>query len=339
MLPWVECPTLTLDMTQPVKRRFQGVPAEAAALGTKLLDTVMAEIPPRAWILADLVRLRTMNRFHAEAVSLAAKVKRGWRDIMLANISYDLVMNFGCSTVVLPTPRGPVVARNMDWFPEDVLAQASYRVCCMRGDEVAFINAGWPGAIGVVTGLSGRGFAVVLNAVQGPRCSRTGYPVLLHLRRVLEDARHFDDAVRMLSEQHLAAPALFTLAGAENHQRVVIERTPRQHALRWPRGDEPLVTTNDYRALYPPETHGGLEIYQTTCSRFDTLCRFFANHRPNQDVDDAALLYILTDERVRQSITAQHILLRPRLKSVRMYVPRELLAVRGHVGVEHSRFL
>src|SRR5207237_1931878 len=118
-----------------------------------------------------------------------------------------------------------------DWWPEDLLAQSSYLVRCSRRGEFAFANAGWPGAIGVVTGLSARGFAVVLNAVIGPEGIRkTGYPVLLHLRRVLEDARDFDDALRLLSEQTLAAPALFTLAGRDNAQRVVLERTPTRHA-------------------------------------------------------------------------------------------------------------
>src|SRR5262249_37922713 len=144
------------------------------------------------------------------------------RDVVLANISYDLVLSaFGCSTVALPTPSGPVVARNMDWWPEDLLAQASYLVRYHRNGVLQYANAGWPGAIGVGTGLSGRGFALVLNAVSGTEGVRkTGYPVLLHLRRVLEDARDFDEALRLLTEQRLAAPALLTLVGRENEQRV-----------------------------------------------------------------------------------------------------------------------
>jgi hypothetical protein len=216
----------------------------------------------------------------------------------------------------------------MDWWPEDILAQTSYLLRVRRGDRFHFASAGWPGSIGVVTGLSGRGFAVVLNAVIGPEGFRkTGYPVLLHLRRVLDDARDFDDALRLLSEQTLAAPALFTLAGSDNRQRVVIERTPTRHAHRWPNGDEPLVTTNDYRLLFQPETHEDAEIYRTTCTRYDALCRFFAGHRPEREVEDAALLYILSDAAVKQSITAQHVILRPRTGEVRLFVPRHLVEV------------
>jgi hypothetical protein len=327
MVPWVERPTIEIDLAKPMNRRFEEVPGEAFAQGRRLLNAVMGRIPPVARFLADGARLRTGNRFQHEAVSLSRQVGVGWRDVILANLAYDLVIvSFGCSTVALPTPNGPVVARNMDWWPEDILAQASYLVRCSRQRAFYHATAGWPGAIGVVTGLSARGFALVLNAVIGSEGVRkTGYPVLLHLRRVLEDARDFADALRMLSKQTLTTSALFTLVGSQNDQRVVIERTPTRHALRWPNGDEPLVTTNDYRLLAPPETHEGAEIYETTCTRYDALARFFAKHRPDQEVDDTALLYVLSDPAVIQGITAQHIILRPRKREARLFVPRRLI--------------
>src|SRR5205823_1995423 len=155
----------------------------------RLLVAVMREIPPAARALAYAVRLRTLGRLQAEARALAARIGADWCDVVLANVSYDLLLaSLGCSTVVLPTPAGPVLARNMDWWPEDVLARSSYLIHCTRHGQPAFSQAGWPGSIGVVTGLSARGFVVALNAVLCPeRTCKTGYPVLLHLRRVLED--------------------------------------------------------------------------------------------------------------------------------------------------------
>jgi hypothetical protein len=273
------------------------------------------------------VRLRTWNRFQREAVGLARVGGHNWREIVLANISYDLILaRFGCSTVALPTPSGPVVARNMDFWPEDMLARASYLIRLVRHGQFAFANAGWPGAIGVVTGLSARGFAVVLNAVTGPeRFRSTGYPVLLHLRRVLEDARDFSHALERLSRQTLAASALITLVGTRNDERVVIERTPTRHALRWPHGDEPLITTNDYRLLPARQMYSGAELYETACARYDVLCRFFAGHCADQQVDDNALLYILSDPGVIQDITAQHVIVRPAQNTIRLLVPRRFV--------------
>jgi hypothetical protein len=331
MVPWAERPTIDLDLAEPVERRYAAVPDDVFAAGRRLLDAVMANLPPAARALADAVRLRTAGRFHDEVVTLARHAGVTWRELLLANVSYDLVLaSLGCSTVALPTPSGPVVARNMDWWPEDLLAQTSYLLRFRRQGQLAYANAGWPGAIGAITGLSGRGFAVVLNAVTSPEgVCPTGYPVLLHLRRVLEEARDFDGALRLLSAETLAAPALITLVGSRNEQRVVVERTPTRHAHRWADGDGPLLTTNDYRLLAPPEAHAGAAIYETTCSRYDALCRFFAGHRADREVRDAELLYVLSDPAVIQGITAQHVILRPRGGEARLFVPRRLLGGDG----------
>jgi Acyl-coenzyme A:6-aminopenicillanic acid acyl-transferase len=326
MVPWVERPVLQLDLEGSIEQVRQTLPDEAVASGRRLLAAVLREIPASARLLAHWARWRTGNRFQREARTIAEVVGAAWQDIVLANVSYDLLLaSMGCSTIALATPEGPVVARNMDWWPEDLLARCSYLVRYSRRGELRFANAGWPGAIGAVTGLSARGFAIVLNAVLSPDpVCRTGYPVLLHIRRVLEDARDFGAALEMLARQRLAVPALFTLVGRENHERVVIERTPKRHAQRWAVNQEPLFATNDYRLLFRPQASENAEIYRTTCSRYEALCDFFAGRPHGQGIEDSALLYILSDPTVMQTITAQHIVMRPRTDEIRLFVPRRL---------------
>lgn len=323
-VPWVECPSIEVNLDRPMAVRIAEVPDEAIDRGRELLNAVLAEIPASARVLADAARIRTANRFHTEIAAMARRIGISWRSIMLANISYDLALSqLGCSTVVVPTADGPVVARNLDWWPEDILARTSCLVRYCRRGRLAFANAGWVGSTGVVTGLSSRGFAIVLNAVLSPeRINKTGYPVLLHIRRVLEDARDFDDAVERLSEQPLIAPALFTVAGTDNAQRVVVERSPRRAALRWAEESQVLVATNDYRCLFPPETHESGEIYETTCMRFEALTRFFEARDRERPVTDAELLTLLSSPEVIQGITAQHIVIRPRSGEIRLFVPR-----------------
>jgi hypothetical protein len=296
--------------------------------GRQLLDAILREIPAQARQLADLVRLRTAGRFQAETIQLARHVGVDWRDVLLANISYDLVVaRPACSTVALATPQGPLLARNLDWPPPDLLAQASYLVRYSRAGRLVIATAGWPGAVGVVTGLSARGFALALNAVGSTeKVCWTGYPVLLYLRCVLEDARDFEDALRLLCNQDLPAPALFSLVGSHNEQRVVIERTPTRHAVRWPQGDEPLLATNSYLLLQE------FAEWPAACPRYDALTRFFASQPASGALPDAALLYALSDPAVMQDITAQHVLLRPCSGEARLFVPRRLLTDYSRAG-------
>ena len=327
MVPWATVPEIEIDLDLPVEQRYDHVPADVFAKGRRLLQAIMGEIPAGVKYVADAVRLRTAGRFHAEARTLARRVDANWREVILANVSYDLALaSMGCSTVALPTPAGPVLGRNLDWWPEEILAQTSCVIRSFRDGQLAFVNAGWPGAIGASSGLSGRGFGVVVNAVLcAEGSSKTGYPVLLHIRRVLEDAQDFDTAVNMLSEEKLATSCLLTVVGIKNEERVVIERTPKQSAQRWGQCNKALVTTNDYRKMFKPQATAAGEIYESTCMRYDALNRFFAEHPDDEKVSDSALLYILSDPSVIQTITAQHIIMRPRQCEISLQVPRRLL--------------
>ena len=329
MLPWVECPSLILNLDLPPEERIAGASDELIERSRELLAAVQAEISGGKRWMADAVHLRTGYRFLAETKANAHRVGVDWRDLTLANLSYELVVGmFACSTIALPTKTGPVLARNMDFWPEQWLARASTLMQFTRGGELAFVNAGWPGAIGIVSGLSARGFAVVLNAVGGGS-DISGYPVLLHLRRVLEDAENFDVAVEWLASERLTAGALFTVVGTENHQRVVVERKPSAFVLRRPIGDEPLVATNDYRLLNASEQGSMPMLLQTSCSRFEALSQLFSKHRATEEIADSQLLYALTDPRIRQTITAQHMIFRPREKYSRLFAPRGLVCEDG----------
>ncbi|MCA8920791.1 MAG: hypothetical protein KDD82_03215 [Planctomycetes bacterium] len=285
---------------------------------------MLSEIPVGARHVAHLVRLRTAGRFHKDLRAISDRFGVDWKHLALACVSYDLTLAaFGCSTVALAGVGGPVVARNLDWWPEEPLARSTYLVREIETGRCLRATAGWPGSIGVVTGLSSNGFALVLNAVSGPEgVSLTGYPVLLHLRRVLEDAADFDAALVMLRDTHLAAPCLISLVGVENHQRVVIERSPKRHALRWAEGISPLVATNDYRKLFPPETREGSPIYETTCARFEALDLLGAEiAEAGADPTDEELLGVLTDPDVLQTITVQHVVMRPHTNTIKVWIP------------------
>lgn len=325
MSAWVERPTIELDGSQPWDRRFESVPTAAIENARELLSEIRKQLPSQLGWLANAVRLRTAGRFHAEMKALAAMADTTWQEIAVANVTYDLTLAIGCTTVALPTREGPVLARNMDWWPEDLLARSSYLLSSFVDGGLRMANAGWPGAVGVVTGLSGNGFAVALNAVDSEDGREfTGYPVLLHIRRVLEDAGGFDEAVETLQRTKLTTSALFTVVGRENDQRVVIERSARKSSLRWAEPGRPLAATNHYRQLFCDETtHETNELFGTSCGRYESVLRAFDDLDPNESISDERLLYVLTEPSVILGITAQHIVMRPRLNSIRLFVPRK----------------
>jgi hypothetical protein len=334
--PWVECPVCDLDFDAPPLDRYATLAGPMLDNARRLLAAVVGHLPEEARRLADQMQRTTRDRFAPACHALASMVGADPRDVWLANVSYDVLLallgtgQLGCSTIALATPDGPVLARNMDWWPELLLARASCTIRYWQRGILRMAHAGWPGALGVVTGLSARGFAVALNAVLcNEPIEPRGYPVLLWLRCVLEDATSFDEALAMLRDELLAASALFTLVGREGGQRVVIERTPRRHALRWPQDTAPLAATNDYQTLDRALGHASLwdALYGTTCRRYSALMRRSTELPPGESPSDEQLLDILTDPQVLQTITAQHVVVRPATGSIRLWVPRRLAAV------------
>jgi isopenicillin-N N-acyltransferase-like protein len=239
----------------------------------------------------------------ARAIRAAEHVGVDPVELFAATLCYDQFMGtgaMGCSTLALAGPSGPVLARNMDWFPAEKVAKAS----CLVADEFG-TNAGFVGMVGSVTGLSRRGFAACLNAALGPSDS-AGYPMLLFLRHVLDTATDFAHAVELVRSERLMSCGIVTLVGATNAERAIVERTPTDARVRAAQGDRPLIATNHFRALAAP----------TECARFDHMARH-AGAVPALD--------LLTNPNVLQSITAQHAVLCPAAGFAEMYVPSHLL--------------
>lgn len=282
-------------------------------------------VPP---LVARAASARLLGKYDAEAKAWGRLLDQPWPDVILANCAYDLIANlFACSGVLLEGEHGPVLARNMDWWPERELARASVMLRFEHHGEPRFWIAGWPGSIGAVSGMSARGFALALNAVLcDERPPLTGHPTLIWLRHVLEHAKDFDHALRLLSGKPLLAPCLIALVGVRNDQRVIIERTPRRCELRWAEPGRALVVTNDYRSLDDRREFSGEHMLQATaCGRFDALTAFFADGPPEASSDEA-LLFALTGPHVMMEITAQQMIFRPSEGTARLTVPRRLLA-------------
>jgi len=293
---------------------------EAIDEGLDLLDGTLGDVSPRARNVAYLVRLRTAGRFTREAKAAGDWMGCSWKDALTASVSYSASLAmFGCTTCAVETADGPVVARNLDWWPTQELSDATYLISHQRSGEDRWWTAGWPGFLGVVTGMSANGFSVILNAVgSSDRPSFFAYPVMLHLRRVLEDCETFDEAVESIQHTPLAAACLLTVVGSENHQRVVVERTPNRAALRWGEPGEPLIATNDYKLMDRTARPEG-EIYDTACGRYQAAYRALSD--PTASLSDEALLNVLSRPDVRMGITAQHVLMRPATQEMRVFVP------------------
>ncbi|WP_428268859.1 C45 family autoproteolytic acyltransferase/hydolase [Haliangium sp.] len=108
---------------------------------------------------------------------------------------------------------------------------------------IGFASVGWPGLVGVFTGVNAEGIAVLVHPARTADVTHTapGQPVPLLARDVLENARSLADAIAVLEAAAPLGAASFLVVDGPARSWAVVERSPSKSAVR--RGDGPMVVT------------------------------------------------------------------------------------------------
>ncbi len=177
---------------------------------------------------------RSSSSPYAEAVVEVSQLIGG-PGAFLLNYSYE----WGCTTGAMPDSDGVTLMRTLDW-PFDGLGRALV-VIRQQGTAGPYLNVGWPGYAGVLTGLAPGRFAAAINQPPLPlpqmgkaagwvalrvRVNRsTALPPSHLLRHAFDTCQNFDAAVDLIRTTPICVPAIFTLAGLMPGETIVIERT------------------------------------------------------------------------------------------------------------------
>lgn len=205
-----------------------------------LLDAASHRYPKR--FLAGLDRvsrawLARWNNAHLPEIDEIARIL-GRPGAYFFSVNYE----WGCTCRAAPSPdgRSARLIRVLDWQAPGLGANL---VCVKVSGAPAgpFALVTWPGYTGVLQVMAPGRFCAALN--QAPMSKTTGmfyidwaanrrrvwrmpHPTPAHLlRKVAEEAASFAEARRMLMEQPISTPAIFTLAGVSAAETAVIERT------------------------------------------------------------------------------------------------------------------
>lgn len=115
--------------------------------------------------------------------------------------------------------------------------------------RIPWASVGWPGSVGVVTGVNTHGIAVMVGPARTSdvRPTRTARPVALLVRTVLEQAKTLDEAIKLIEGTPTLGSAVLVVVDGSSGTWVLVERTPSKAITeRNPRspaiGD--ILTTN-----------------------------------------------------------------------------------------------
>lgn len=110
--------------------------------------------------------------------------------------------------------------------------------------RIPFASVGWPGFVGVVSGINREGVALVVHGGRAGVPRPEGVPVVFSLREALSQAHTTDEAVNILAS-HSVMVSHITIVTDARGKTAVVERVPGFPAhVRW--STEPLATTNHF---------------------------------------------------------------------------------------------
>lgn len=226
----------------PVLETGPGFPIETLQLAEqrahRLLDLATQGVPRTALKALDAVSRRWLvkwNNAHLEEIDAIAQTldRPG---------AYFLSVNYewACTCRVAPSPdnKSARLIRVLDWRTNGL----GENICAARVEGAAgsFVTMTWPGYTGVLQAMAPGRFSVALNQAPMPkpvgvflmdwaanrkRVWQSPHQTASHLLRdVCEQAKDFAQAKDMLSNESIAAPAIYSLAGVQTDEMCVIER-------------------------------------------------------------------------------------------------------------------
>jgi hypothetical protein len=118
--------------------------------------------------------------------------------------------------------------RNLDWNIDSGIQQHATVFVVRPQGKHAYVNVGWAGFIGVLTGINDQQISIGQIGAETADLTYAGMPMAFLMRRVLEEADDLDEAVRIIREAPRTVGVNYLIADAKAKRAVAIETT-RSH--------------------------------------------------------------------------------------------------------------
>lgn len=206
-------------------------------------QTVMAEI------MASLFKPYIEPVHLTEINALASATGISERGVLLGQCFLDLIPMSACSTVALPPSACSDgiarMGRNLDFLSLGV-ADKYTTVFVVRPNDgrYSFASIGWPGMIGVLSGMNQYGLTLANMEVTRPTRLPQAMPYTLLYRMLLERCKTVPEAIALLRRTPIQTANNLMLMDANGHRAVAELYPPNRVDVRYGQPGKALESTN-----------------------------------------------------------------------------------------------
>lgn len=182
-------------------------------------------------------------------------------------------MMVGCSSFScwgnMSADGGLLTGRNFDFYMGNDFAANKLVTFWYPEHGYRFASVGWPGMIGVLSGMNEAGLTVTINAAKSDVPTSSATPISILAREILQYASDIDEAYSIAAERHTFVSESILISSRRDGRSAIIEKSPEKMSLYLPPEDScRLVCTNHFQSPVFMQDERNIENIRTTDSRY-----------------------------------------------------------------------
>lgn len=184
-----------------------------------------------------------------------------------------------------------IIGRNFDFYMGDKFAHNKLVSFYQPDKGYRFASVGWPGMIGVLSGMNETGLTVTINAAKSAMPTASATPISILTREILQYASTIDEAYAIAQKRKTFVSESILVGSARDGRAAIIEKSPETTALFTGSGNQ-IICTNHYQSDAFSKDERNLENIATSDSpyRFARLQELLKDNTPIDSRKAASIL-------------------------------------------------
>ena len=185
-----------------------------------------------------------------------------------------------------------LIGRNFDFYVGDAFAENKQVAFYTPDQGYKFASVGWPGMIGVLSGMNETGLTVTINAAKSAVPTGSATPISILTREILQYASTIDEAFAIAKKRKTFVSESILIGSSKDGKAAIIEKSPEKTVLFKGKEANRLICTNHYQSEEFSKDERNMENIRTSDSpyRFARLEELINENMPIDASKAASIL-------------------------------------------------
>lgn len=161
-----------------------------------------------------------------------------------------------------------LIGRNFDFYVGDAFAENKQVAFYTPDQGYKFASVGWPGMIGVLSGMNETGLTVTINAAKSAVPTGSATPISILTREILQYASTINEAFAIAKKRKTFVSESILIGSAKDGKAAIIEKSPEKTVLFKGKEAERLICTNHYQSEEFSKDERNMENIRTSDSAY-----------------------------------------------------------------------